>query len=66
MDGRKTTGQTEGTSDDKDREVYNFDNAVAQEGFVVSFRAEQLYGLRFPCKTVSLQYFSERMALNSR
>ena len=36
MDGRKTTGQTEGTSDDKDREVYNFDNAVAQEGFVVS------------------------------
>ena len=36
MDGRKTTGQPEGISDDKDREVYNFDNAVAQEGFVVS------------------------------
>ena len=36
MDGRETTGQPEGISDDKDREVYNFDNAVAQEGFVVS------------------------------
>ena len=36
MDGRKTTGQTEGTSDDKDREVNNFVNAVAQEGFGVS------------------------------
>ena len=36
-DGRKTTGQKEeGKSDDKDREVNNFDNAVAQEGFVVS------------------------------
>ena len=31
MDGRKTTGQTEGTSDDKDREVYNFDNAVVSK-----------------------------------
>merc|ERR1711953_880532 len=37
VDGRETTGQKEeGTSDDKDREVNSFDNAVAQEGFVVS------------------------------